>query len=227
MQHLQAQREMCLAAAGQIQAVLTENIELIAEINSWREQYGAGMGSRQVQPVGDAVLALLKVDQEVFGTFPGGFGDNGNGEEHDDEHVIERPQIDERRDSIQSVFPPQPAPPASAVPDYDSAEYNSVDPQPVSQSFHLDFNHIMGMPNNFTDVNGISTRQTMLPDEDPFPFLDDGYDIHLASNYPPISSNFANLNMHRDVFHDFTTPTPEMGRYLVPTPDEPNLGYTL
>ncbi|PMD56073.1 uncharacterized protein K444DRAFT_536508, partial [Hyaloscypha bicolor E] len=56
IQHLRAQRATCLAAASEVQAILAENIQLIVEVNSWREQYGSGMGSSQVKPVGDAVL---------------------------------------------------------------------------------------------------------------------------------------------------------------------------
>lgn len=78
--YLQGQREMCLAAAAEIQGLLQENLEVITEVNTWREQYG--MPPRQPQVPGEAVQRLLKVDQDVLGTFPGGFGDNAAGDEH-------------------------------------------------------------------------------------------------------------------------------------------------
>jgi hypothetical protein len=197
---------MCLAAASEIQAVLAENIELIAEVNSWREQYGSGMGSRQVKPVGDAVLAMLKVDQEVFGTFPGGFSDNGTGDDHDgDDHGTERPQMEERRDSSQSVSFPQAAPSTSTNTGFNLPGYIPIHPHSGSQSFHPDTNHLIGIPDSLMDANRSTTQQTMLPDVDLFSFLDDGgYDLSLASNMdaPPISSSFADLNMHRDILHD-------------------------
>jgi hypothetical protein len=70
----------------------------------------------------------------------------------------------------------------------------------------------------------------MLPDVDLFSFLDDGgYDLSLASNMdaPPISSSFADLNMHRDTLRDLIISPSQMRHYIVPTHDEPNLGYML
>jgi hypothetical protein len=71
---------MCLAAAAEIQGLLQENLEVITEVNTWREQYG--MPPMQPRVPGEAVQKLLKIDQDVLGTFPGGFGDNAAGDEH-------------------------------------------------------------------------------------------------------------------------------------------------
>jgi hypothetical protein len=222
---------MCLAAASEVQAILAENIQLIVEVNSWREQYGSGMGSRQVKPVGDAVLAMLKVDQEVFGTFPGGFGDNGTGDDHDgDGHGAEIPQMEERRDSPRSFSFPQAAPSTSTNMGFNLPEQIPIHPHSGSQTFHPDTNHLMGIPGSLMDANGSPTQQTMLPGVDPFSFLDDGgYDLSLVSNMdaPPISSSFADLNMHRDTLRDLIISPSQMRHYIVPTHDEPNLGYML
>jgi hypothetical protein len=42
------------------------------------------MEKRQARPVDDAVLDLLKVELEKFGSFPEGFGDNGTSDKHDE-----------------------------------------------------------------------------------------------------------------------------------------------
>ena len=231
IQHLRAQRAMCLAVASEIQAILAENIQLIVEVNSWREQYGSSIGLRQVKPVGDAVLAILKVDQEVFGTFPGGFGDNGTGDDHDgDGHGAERPQMEERSDSPLSFPFRQGSPSTSTNKGFNLPEQIPIHPHSGSQSFHPDANHLIGIPDNLVGANGSTAQQTMLPDVDPFSFLDDGgYELSLVSNMdaPPISSSFADLNMHRDMLHDLIIAPPQMRHYIAPTHDEPNLGYML
>jgi hypothetical protein len=222
---------MCLAAVSEIQAIVAENVELIAEVNSWREQYGSGIGSRQIKPVGDAVLAMLKIDQEIFGTFPGGFGDNGTGDDHDgDDHGAESLRMEERRDSPQSVSFPQAASSTSTNTGFNLPEYIPTNPLSESDSFHTDTNHLIGMPDGLMDANESTTQQIMLPDVDLFSFLGDGgYDLSLTSDMdaPPISSSFADLNMHRDILHDFIISPPQMGHYIAPTHDEPNLGDML
>ena len=224
---------MCLAAAAEIQSILAEKNELIAEVNGWREQYGvASIGSRQVKPVGDPILALLKVDQEVFGTFPGGFGDNATIEEHDDDQGLEnssRPQVEEPRVPIHSNFNPQAATHTISNTGLNFQEHTSMHPLPRAQSVPTDSNHFSErlIPNSHMQANRIAAQPTIIQPEDPFSFLDDGYGTPLASNansLPP-SSNFAELNMHQNIYHDFAMPLPEVGYYLTPANDKLNMGY--
>ncbi|KAE8446526.1 hypothetical protein EG329_011858 [Mollisiaceae sp. DMI_Dod_QoI] len=227
IQYLQAQREMCLAAASEIQAILAENIELTAEVNSWREQYGvAGMAPRQVRPVSDAILALLKVDQQVLGTFPAGFGDNGTGEERDDQGVENgiTLEMEEQRDTIQSEFPPQ-----AEMHPVSNTGLNFLEDGaslPEAQQFLAEstpLSEMMRIPDSYLEANGISTQQTRLTHEDIPSSLDNGYDISLPldADLPP-SSNFAELNLHQNIFHEFA---PEMGYYLAPENDISDFGY--
>ena len=85
--YLRTQRGVRLAAATEVRQLLADYDALRVEINNWRSLYHPG-GVQEVQarPVNNALQDLLEVDQEVFGKFPGGFGDNGTGDEHDEDH---------------------------------------------------------------------------------------------------------------------------------------------
>jgi hypothetical protein len=77
---------MRLVAASEVRELFANYDSLLAEINNWRSLYNpGGIQQLQARPANNALLDLLKVDQEVFGTFPGGFGDNGTGDEHDED----------------------------------------------------------------------------------------------------------------------------------------------
>jgi hypothetical protein len=221
---------MCLAAASEIQSILAENLELVAEVNRWREQCsGVGMAARHVKPVNDAVVTLLKVDQEAFGTFPGGFGDNGVGEEQDEDQGAEngrRSLMEEQRELMPSHFLPH----AIARPVSDTGLNLPEDPSVYAltgtQPLLADPNQlpeIMGLPNSFMVPSQMPTQQAILPDQELFSFLDNGFGVSLPSNshIPPPSSSFAELNMHQDVFHDIMA-QPEMGYYLAPGNEGPN-----
>jgi hypothetical protein len=230
---------MCLAAASEIQAILAENLELVAEVNSWREQYSAvGMTTRHVKPINDAVLELLKVDQEVLGTFPGGFGDNGVGEEHDDEQGVEkgsRAQMEEQKDPMPSHFPPNAVTrTVSKVPlnlPEDPSVYALTGTHPLpAESNHLSattaipISNMASMENGFIDPNRMPIQQIISPNHDLFSFFHDGFGVSPtphAGILPP-SNNSAGLNMHHDVYHDIIMAQPEMGYYLAPGTEGPN-----
>lgn len=72
---------------------MAENMQVVAEVNTWRELHG--LTPQPVLPVGDKLKGLLDVKKDVLGTFPGGFGDNlvegenGNGSRRESEVQIE------------------------------------------------------------------------------------------------------------------------------------------
>jgi hypothetical protein len=74
VEYLQSQRESWITAADEIQALLAENLQVVAELNTWRELHG--LPPKQAQSASDTLQKLLKVKEDVLGTFPGGFGDN-------------------------------------------------------------------------------------------------------------------------------------------------------
>ena len=74
VEYLQRQRESWVTAADEIQALLAENLQVVAELNTWRELHG--LPPKQAQPASETLQKLLKVKEDVLGTFPGGFGDN-------------------------------------------------------------------------------------------------------------------------------------------------------
>ncbi|KAF8849550.1 hypothetical protein BDZ45DRAFT_229851 [Acephala macrosclerotiorum] len=224
--HLQAQREMCLAAASELQSILAENIQLVAEVNSWREQYGVGIGLRSAKPVGDAVQALLKVDQQVFGTFPAGFGDNGPGEGHDDQGAENgtTPQIEEtiKAPTRRDVFPPQ-EDTRTVSNTRLNLQANTYDAPQGSQPLAGldDLPETMIIPNSFIEGDHLPT-QTISVNEDIFSPLDHGYGVGLPSNALPPSNNFADLNLRQNIYHDFP---PEIDYYLPLANEMSNFGY--
>ncbi|CZR56419.1 uncharacterized protein PAC_06307 [Phialocephala subalpina] len=226
--HLQAQREMCLAAASEIRSILAENIELIAEVNGWREQYGVGLGSRQVKPVNDAVQSLLEIDQQVFGTFPAGFGDNGPGEGHEEQEAENgsTPQMEEHREPTQSNVPP-PQTGNGTVPNTGIRLQGNTSIHHLTQTHAMlpdlnDSSEMMSIPNGFGEVGHIPVQSIPLH-EDIFSSLDDGYNIPLASNADvPPSTDFAEMNLHQTMYHDFP---PEIDYFLRPADDMSNFAY--
>ncbi|KFY87696.1 hypothetical protein V500_06821 [Pseudogymnoascus sp. VKM F-4518 (FW-2643)] len=76
--YLNEQRAIRLAAASEIRDLLADYNSLITQLNA--RQYPHVPGETQQLPRRirtKALLELMDVEQEEFGTFPGGFGDNG------------------------------------------------------------------------------------------------------------------------------------------------------
>ncbi|KUJ17642.1 uncharacterized protein LY89DRAFT_58595 [Mollisia scopiformis] len=227
IQYLKTQREMCLAAANEIQSMLAENMELVAEVNSWRKAYDvAGTGSQQVTPVGDAVRALLEFDRQVYGTFPAGFGDNGPAEEHVEEGAENnsRPRIEEHREVVQPKPPQNMAP----VPDTGLSSQENVPAQPsfpIQQTLHPDPNELseaIQIPDNFMILNQLPEQPSSLGQNIP-PSFDTVYDLISTSDADMLQpDHFADLNLRHDIFHDFTIPLPEIGYDMAPAHDIPN-----
>lgn len=95
VQYLQSQRQAWITAADEIKALLAENQQVVAEINTWREI--GGLQPKQNIQTSETLQKLLTVDQDVLGTFPGGFGDNAveenkNGETLNAANSREQPQ---------------------------------------------------------------------------------------------------------------------------------------
>lgn len=81
VEHLQEQRNMCVAAGRDMQDLLAENRRLVSEISALRTQVGAASTFRaEPKPVTSAMARLMGVENEVLGTFPAGFDDNRTGE---------------------------------------------------------------------------------------------------------------------------------------------------
>ncbi|KAL9562425.1 hypothetical protein ACKAV7_013508 [Fusarium commune] len=77
IEHVRQQRELCIAAAGDMQEVLDQNHQLVAEVNALRAQIGGpSMPQTQVKPMTQVMTQLAETKNHVFGTFPAGFGDN-------------------------------------------------------------------------------------------------------------------------------------------------------
>ncbi|KAJ7629105.1 hypothetical protein FB45DRAFT_919990 [Roridomyces roridus] len=83
--HQKKQRAERLACAKQLRGMMAEQEALVEEVNTLRMKLG--IAERREGPGELSVEAtdVLRVDEEVFGAFPAGFGDNGDtiGEEQD------------------------------------------------------------------------------------------------------------------------------------------------
>ncbi|KAL3421497.1 hypothetical protein PVAG01_07942 [Phlyctema vagabunda] len=88
--YLKAQREIRLAAAKEVRLLLTERDNALERLNGHQGQFNAVTHGKQAgRPISEALLNLLNVEDEKFGSFPGGFGDNGPNDEQEEEHLIE------------------------------------------------------------------------------------------------------------------------------------------
>ncbi|KAF5587886.1 hypothetical protein FPCIR_7368 [Fusarium pseudocircinatum] len=77
IEHVRQQRELSIAAASDMQEVMDQNRQLVAEVNALRAQIGGpSMPQAQVKPMTQAMAQLAETKNHVFGTFPAGFGDN-------------------------------------------------------------------------------------------------------------------------------------------------------
>ena len=85
----QEQRQTCEEAAQEIRSLLAERDELLMEVNQWRSAGGPSFTPRQARPVSRRLQQVLDVEQEAFGTFPNGFGENpateGSGDQDGEE----------------------------------------------------------------------------------------------------------------------------------------------
>ncbi|PVI01709.1 hypothetical protein DM02DRAFT_654188 [Periconia macrospinosa] len=89
-----AQRQLAMSALEDMQALIAERDELLAEVNQWRTASSA-LPLREVESRGKNLQELLATKNEVFGTFPNGFGDNapeeGSGDDHANANEHEMP----------------------------------------------------------------------------------------------------------------------------------------
>ncbi|KAL4793074.1 hypothetical protein BDV19DRAFT_391515 [Aspergillus venezuelensis] len=77
VRHLRQQRDMCLAAAQEMEELVAENSRLVSQLNSLcATGWGAVLPNAIQRPVTEPMLRLMAVKNEVYGTFPAGFGDN-------------------------------------------------------------------------------------------------------------------------------------------------------
>ncbi|KAL4965779.1 basic helix-loop-helix domain-containing protein [Aspergillus stella-maris] len=77
VRHLRQQRDMCLAAAQEMEEVIAENSRLVAQLNALSATgWGSLLPNATQRPVTEPMLRLMAVKDEVYGTFPAGFGDN-------------------------------------------------------------------------------------------------------------------------------------------------------
>ncbi|KAF4440327.1 hypothetical protein FACUT_3548 [Fusarium acutatum] len=74
-----------------MQEVVTQNHQLVAEVNALRAQIGGpSMPQAQVKPMTQAMAQLAETKNHVFGTFPAGFGDNWAAEYSQVQHETTR-----------------------------------------------------------------------------------------------------------------------------------------
>jgi hypothetical protein len=210
---------MCIAAAKEVQALLADNIELVNEVNTWRERSGIpGIGPRQVKPLGEALLALLKVDQDVLGTFPGGFGDNGIGEEQEDEGT-EKPDFTHGQAPVKSSLRPQ----AETFRSSDTIATLPTEPviQPLQDPFNIPPASVL--PDGFIAMGEpFSPKQVMLPEDELFAQFNGGY---MEGVTPLLQSPFVEFNPNDPMYQGFNIPTSEMGFYLAPGSDMAHFGH--
>ncbi|KKY16854.1 putative basic helix-loop-helix dimerization region bhlh [Phaeomoniella chlamydospora] len=89
-------KSRCDTAVREIKALRQERDDLLKEVNIWRRGYGPpGTVSLQARPQDKAVSDLFAIEQESFGSFTEGFGDDTKADDEDgspsDYHDIEAP----------------------------------------------------------------------------------------------------------------------------------------
>lgn len=77
--HLSVQRNSRLSAARELRSLLAERDALLAEVNDWRGRNG--VDRRDSSGVSAAVEEVLKVEEETFGVFSAGFGNDDEDDE--------------------------------------------------------------------------------------------------------------------------------------------------
>lgn len=202
---------MCLAAASEVQSLLAENLELIAEVNRWREQF-SDRSLDQPKPLGEGVTALLKVDQEVFGTFPGGFGDNSNGDGGDEDHRAgnhERHQTEDGRQQIPPLRPVPETPKVMNVPDTSPQNDQTVHSPPAMGAHRSTLTNVpvnVAMPGSEQQIDLLD------PSGVDFYTLGNSYGNNLDADFGMASAahNFDDLNMDQNLFLDVPMALPDL-----------------
>lgn len=81
IRHLREQNTICIAAAHDMDHLLAENKRLISEVVSLRLQLGLpGQPAPEPMPVTEAMTYLANVQDEIYGSFPGGLENNWAGD---------------------------------------------------------------------------------------------------------------------------------------------------
>ncbi|KAF5695083.1 hypothetical protein FDENT_642 [Fusarium denticulatum] len=115
IEHVRQQRELSIAAASDMQEVMDQNRQLVAEVNALRAQIGGpSMPQAQAKPMTQAIAQLAETKNHVFGTFPAGFGDNWAEEYSQVQHETTR-EGDFSADN--SYAPPAPQTDVNITPD--------------------------------------------------------------------------------------------------------------
>lgn len=187
------------------------------------------MVSHRTKSTGDALSALLKVDQDVFGAFPGGFGDNPNGDDHEDDHQAEdadgRSQARERADQNPSSASPSELTPNLPVNITNDAAYLETSHHHNPAPF--DSNNLHEPTISVSSISAAPTSVQQVVPNDPVVFsaLDDAYGMPLASdgNLLPSDINFNTLSMGQNIFHEFDLPHTAMDFYF--SNDQSNFAY--
>ncbi|KAF5262428.1 hypothetical protein FOXYS1_6851 [Fusarium oxysporum] len=78
LEHVRQHRHLCIAASRDMHELLVENYNLALEVNVLRAQLeGPALPPVQARPMTEAMTELARVEHQLLGTFPTGFGDNG------------------------------------------------------------------------------------------------------------------------------------------------------
>ncbi|KAK0100210.1 hypothetical protein ONS95_008549 [Cadophora gregata] len=209
--HLQTQRTMFLAAASEVQTLIAENLELIAEVNRWRGQF-SDRSPCQPKPLGDGVLALLKVDQEVFGTFPAGFGDNSTGDGDDEEHRGQNHDLQQTEGIRHSISDSLPRPEVPMVLPQNIVPITSPS-DPTLLFTGLVSSTSTGVPTSSTlPCSELQTDLYNPSGNDLFTIRGTTYGEHLDSTFgiPPMAHQFDDTIVNQNVFPNVPMPMPEI-----------------
>jgi hypothetical protein len=77
IKYVRQQRYLCIAASRDMQHILSENCQLVHEVNTLGAQNGRPtLPPVQAQPMTVAMVQLAGVEKQLLGSFPAGLGDN-------------------------------------------------------------------------------------------------------------------------------------------------------
>lgn len=214
---LRTQRKLCLEAATGIQTLLQENHEILTELNGWRLQNGHP--EREAPATSEAIMDLLKLHNDTFGTFPGGFGDNAQlavvGKPNDfiEDQVLGQPgQVDQVsmqpqvNHTSEVVFNPPHAP----RPQLPGA---SVPIPPIQHIVPQEFN-VLPAPLAMEE-----------PLDEMLQYLDNEYGTHFPPAETDQPPHFGDMNLLPNSYNDVTVSIPQNEFYMQTPVETRNLFY--
>ena len=188
------------------------------------------MTQRQARPASDAILDLFKVENEVFGTFPGGFGDNGPGNEHDEDQWRSSGTGTRTAEGDKEAFRSDSSRELVEIPDMNAAaipsQIDSIPPinEPLQIQANLASYNIPENPRTLDAFQSLSIMTGLpatIPDDQLLPLLGNEYEHPLGS----YAESFTSMNVSPINYSDFNMQPMDMGFYATPPVERSNLGY--